>query len=166
MRLKQELATTAELVSAVLKREQLKRETTQHANCAGEAQGLLQASSASSLRYSMQRRTKSCFTTRRGSSRRSNKQSNRTCYVFPDEYGTYGHFSRIWNVKLKSHNPGDLASPELHHDAVVRPKERAVPILAQVDREMARIKERDHHWEDGIEVSLLRTSTLFLNTSP
>ena len=31
MRLKQELATTADLVSAVLKREQLKRETAQHA---------------------------------------------------------------------------------------------------------------------------------------
>ena len=28
-------------------------------------------------------------------------------------------------------------------------------ILAQVNREMAQIKERDHHWEDGIEVHLL-----------
>jgi len=37
MRLKQELATTAELVSAVLKRAQLKREAAQHENCAGEA---------------------------------------------------------------------------------------------------------------------------------
>jgi len=88
------------------------------------------------------------------------------CYLFPDEYGTYGHFSRIGGVKLKSHNPGDLMSLGLHHDTIVRPKERAAAILAQVDREMARIKERDHHWEDGIEVSHLRTSTLFLLTSP
>ncbi len=36
MRLKQELATTAELVSAVLKREQLKRETAQHAKAVRE----------------------------------------------------------------------------------------------------------------------------------
>jgi hypothetical protein len=86
--------------------------------------------------------------------------------VFPDEYGTYGYFSRIGGVKLKSHNPGDLVSPELHHDTVVRPKERTAAIPAPVDREMVRIKERDHHREDGIEVSHLRTSTLFLLTSP
>jgi enhancer of polycomb-like protein len=36
MRLKQELATTADLVSAVLKREQLKRETAQHAKAVWE----------------------------------------------------------------------------------------------------------------------------------
>ena len=65
----------------------------------------------------------------------------------------YVPFSRI-GVKLKSRDNGDLASPG-SHDTVVRPKERAAAILAQVDREMARIKERDHHWEDGIEVSRL-----------
>ena len=65
-------------------------------------------------------------------------------YVFPDENGTYDHFSHIGGVKLKSHNPGDLTSPELHHDTVVQPKECVVPILAQVDREMAQIKEHDH----------------------
>jgi hypothetical protein len=63
-------------------------------------------------------------------------------------------FSRI-GVKLKPRDNGDLVSPGPHHDMVVRPKERAAAILAQVDREMARIKERDHHWEDGIEVSRL-----------
>ena len=46
-------------------------------------------------------------------------------------------------------------SPTAHLDAVVRPRERAATILAQVDREMNRIKERDHHWEDGIEVRLI-----------
>jgi hypothetical protein len=50
-------------------------------------------------------------------------------------------------------------SPVSHHDTVVRPKERAAAILAQVDREMARIKERDHHWEDGMEVSCLHFIT-------
>jgi hypothetical protein len=35
----------------------------------------------------------------------------------------------------------------------VRPKECTAAILAQVDREMARISECDHHWEDGMEVS-------------
>ena len=39
------------------------------------------------------------------------------------------------------------------HEAVVQPKECAAAILVQVDREMARIRERDHHWEDGVEVS-------------
>ncbi|KAH9008340.1 hypothetical protein EDB83DRAFT_2531843 [Lactarius deliciosus] len=60
--------------------------------------------------------------------------------------------TRIVGLRLKSRdNNGDLISPTQHHDAVVRPKERAAAILAQVDREMARIKDRDHHWEDGIE---------------
>jgi hypothetical protein len=35
-------------------------------------------------------------------------------------------------------------SPVLH-DTVVRPKERSAAILAQVNRELAQIKERDHH---------------------
>ena len=49
---------------------------------------------------------------------------------------------------------GDLVSSSVRHDAVICPKERAATIIAQVDHEMARIKERDHHWEDGIEVRL------------
>ena len=47
----------------------------------------------------------------------------------------------------------------LHHDTVVRPKERDAVILAQFDREMARIKECDHRWEDGMEVSCLHSIT-------
>ena len=69
-------------------------------------------------------------------------------------------------VKLKARdNNGDLMSPISLHDTVVRPKERAAAILAQVDREMARIKERDHHWEDGMEVSRLPTVTPALLTA-
>ena len=68
----------------------------------------------------------------------------------------------LGNIKLKLHNLGELVSPELYHDAVVWPKECAV---ATLHREMARIKERDHR-EDGTEVSCLRTSTVFLLTSP
>ena len=64
--------------------------------------------------------------------------------------------SRIVGLRIKSRDhKAELISPSPHHDAVVHPKEHAAAILAQVDREMARIKERDHHWEDGIEVHLL-----------
>ncbi len=67
--------------------------------------------------------------------------------------------SRNVGLRLKSRdNNGELLSPTPHHDAVVRPKERAAAILAQVDREMAQIKERDRHWEDGIEVCFLLVS--------
>ena len=74
-------------------------------------------------------------------------------------------FSRI-GVKLKSRDNGDLMSTGLHHDMVVRPKERAAAILAQVDREMVRIKERDQHWEDGIEVSHLASYHLVFCSPP
>ena len=40
-------------------------------------------------------------------------------------------------------------SPVSHHDTIVRLKERPAAILAQVNWEMARVKDRDHHWEDG-----------------
>ena len=40
------------------------------------------------------------------------------------------------------------------------PIERAAAILAQVDWEIALIKERDHHWEDGMEVSCLPAAIL------
>jgi hypothetical protein len=73
-----------------------------------------------------------------------------------------GPYRCIGGVKLKSRdNNDDLMSPVSisHHDIVVRPKERAVAILEQVDREMARIKEREHHWEDGMEVNCLPTAT-------
>ncbi|KAN0134192.1 hypothetical protein V8E53_007964 [Lactarius tabidus] len=51
---------------------------------------------------------------------------------------------RIVGLRIKSRdNKGDLVSLSAHHDAAVRPKERAATIIAQVDR--------DHHWEDGIE---------------
>ena len=60
--------------------------------------------------------------------------------------------------RVKTHNI-DLGSPVSHHDTVVCPKERAMEILAQVDREMGWIKERDHHWEDGMEVNCLHSIT-------
>ena len=66
-------------------------------------------------------------------------------------------------------NNGDLMSP-VSHKAVVRPKECAAAILAQVNREMAQIRECDHHWEDRIEVScfhiaLLTTIRMHINLS-
>ncbi|KAI0280469.1 hypothetical protein BGY98DRAFT_1095464 [Russula aff. rugulosa BPL654] len=134
MRLKQELATTADLVSGVLKREQLKREASQQAKAVWEKRedfanlkrkfpSLLNAKEDEELFYDKERVVKKAK---------------------PAEQ------MRIGGVKLKSRD-NDLMSPISHHDTVVRPKERAAAILAQVDREMARIKERDHHWEDGME---------------
>ena len=160
MRLKQELATTAELVSGVLKREELKREASQQAKAVWEKRedfanlkrkfpSLLNAKEDEELFYDKERVVKK---------------------VKPSEqvYALYC-FLRICElkdtcrrnaVKLKARdNNGDLMSPISLHDTVVRPKERAAAILAQVDREMARIKERDHHWEDGMEVSCLPTAT-------
>ena len=71
MHLKQELATTVELINGVLKCEQLKHEASQQAK-GGRNAKTLRTSSTSFLRYSMQRRTKSCFMIRR-QSRKSNQ---------------------------------------------------------------------------------------------
>jgi hypothetical protein len=98
MCLKKELATTAELVSTVLK--QLKWETVQHAKAVQEKR---------------------------------------------DDFASLKHkFPSLLNIK---------EDEELFYD-----KERVEAILAQVDREIVRIKECDHHREDGIEVHHLCTS--------
>jgi hypothetical protein len=158
-RLKQELVTATDLVSAILKREQLKREASQQAKAVWEKRedfanlkrkfpSLLNAKEDEELFYDKERVVKKP---------RPAEQSYAPSFL--PSMRAYGHFSRI-GVKLKARdNTGDLVSPGPLHD-VVRPKERAATILAQVDREMARIKERDHHWEDGIEVSRLRATTI------
>jgi len=135
IRLKQELATAAELITGVLKREQLKREASQQAKAVWEKRedfaslkrkfpSLLNAKEDEELFYDKERVVKK---------------------VKPTEQ------ARLPGVRIKRDNNGELVSPAPHLDTVVRPKERAAAILAQVDREMARLKERDHHWEDGIE---------------
>ena len=158
MRLKQELATTAELVSGVLKREQLKREASQHAKAVWEKRedfanlkrkfpSLLNAKEDEELFYDKERVIKKA---KPAEQVYAHYFSLRMCEL------TDGPYRRIGGVKLKPRdNNGDLMSPISHHDTVVRPKERAAAIFGQVDREMARIKERDHHWEDGMEVSCL-----------
>ena len=43
------------------------------------------------------------------------------------------------------------ATPQL--EPLVRPKERAAAILQQIDRDLAKVKERDHGcWDDQVEV--------------
>jgi enhancer of polycomb-like protein len=162
MRLKQELATTAELVSGVLKREQLKREASQQtkavwekredfANLKRKFPSLLNAKEDEELFYDKERVVKKVRPTEQVY---AHYCSLRMCELKDEPC------RRIGGVKLKQRdNNGDLMSPGSLHDAVVRPKERAAAILAQVDREIARIKERDHHWEDGMEVSCLSTAT-------
>ncbi|KAI9453934.1 enhancer of polycomb-like-domain-containing protein, partial [Russula earlei] len=134
MRLKQELSTAAELVSGVLKREQLKRDASHQAKAVWEKRedlanlkrkfpSLLNAKEDEELFYDKERPKK----------------------VKPTEQ------VRLPGVRIKRDSNGELLSPVPLHDTIVRPKERAAAILSQVDREMVRIKERDHHWEDGIE---------------
>ena len=154
MRLKQELATTADLVSGILKREQLKREASQQAKTVWEKRedfanlkrkfpSLLNAKEDEELFYDKERVVKKAKPAEQGY---VHYCPLRMCK--PND----GPCRRISGVRLKRDNNGDLMSPVSHHDTVVRPKERTAAILAQVDREMARIKERDHHWEDGMEV--------------
>ena len=167
MRLKQELATTAELVSVVLKREQLKREAAQQAKAVWEKRedfanlkrkfpSLLNAKEDEELFYDKERVVKRV--------KPAEQSYAFLSFIVSMLTYTYVPFSRM-GVKLRPRDNGDLVSPVPHHDSVVRPKERAAAILAQVDREMVRIKERDHHWEDGIEVSRLMRHPLTNLTS-
>ncbi|THH11138.1 hypothetical protein EW146_g8143 [Bondarzewia mesenterica] len=53
-------------------------------------------------------------------------------------------------LKLRTRDNGEMAA-SAHAEAIIRPKERLASIQSSIDREMLRIRERDHHWEDGID---------------
>ena len=153
MCLKQDLATTAELVNSVLKHEQLMREASQQAKAVWEKPedfanlkckfpSLLNAKEDEELFYDKERVKKV----------KPEQVYVWQCFLQVRELKP-GFCSCIGGVRLEMRdNNGDLMSP-VSHKAVVRPKEHAVAILAQVDREMAWIRECDHHWEEGMEVS-------------
>jgi enhancer of polycomb-like protein len=152
LRLKQELATAAELVNCVFKREQLKREVAQQGQDVWEKRG----------DYAfLKRKFPSLLNPKEDDELLFDKE--RVKKPRPAEQGYAYSLVRVCTnsyicsrlpLKIRSRdNNGELVSPTPHHDAVVRPKERNAAIVAQIDREIARIKDRDHHWEDGAEVS-------------
>lgn len=55
-------------------------------------------------------------------------------------------------LKLRTRDNGELGSPIGHQEAQIRPKERQTQIQSQVEQELAKRKEKDHHWEDAIDV--------------
>ena len=61
-------------------------------------------------------------------------------------------FSRLPGLKLRTRD-SDLNSPSL--ETSIRPKERRAMIQTQIERELLLQKERDHQWEDQIDVSRL-----------
>ena len=67
---------------------------------------------------------------------------------------TISNSSRIIvsRLKLKRDN-GELASVS-HVEAVIRPKDRLAQIQSEIERDLLRSRERDHHWEDAIDVSI------------
>ena len=64
--------------------------------------------------------------------------------------GAVARNRKLPGLRLKTHG-GDLGSPS-HAEAAIRPKERTAMILSQIEREMLRQKDRDHQWDDQIDV--------------
>ncbi|KAN0131217.1 hypothetical protein V8E53_010921 [Lactarius tabidus] len=127
LRLKQELATAAEL--------QLERKAAQQANAVWEKREDL---------ASLKRKFPSLLNAKEDKELIYNKEKvRRPNLVEP---------TCIVGLRIKSRdNKGDFVSLSAHHDAVVHPKECAATIIAQDDREMDQIKDRNHHWKDGIK---------------
>lgn len=57
--------------------------------------------------------------------------------------------SRITGLKIRTPNDPNAATPRV--EPVMRPQARAAMIQSKIDIELTR--QRDHHWEDGINVS-------------
>ena len=64
-------------------------------------------------------------------------------------------------MKIRTRESGDSSTPSLQTEAAIRPRERLNLINAAIERDLTRRKERDHGYEDILEVSLF---DLFLRT--
>jgi len=62
--------------------------------------------------------------------------------------------SRITGLKIRTRDSGDPGSPAVTVEASIRPKERLNIINAAMERDLASQKERDHGYEDVVEVGL------------
>jgi enhancer of polycomb-like protein len=62
--------------------------------------------------------------------------------------------SRITGLKIRTRDSGDPGSPAVAAEASIRPKERLSLINAAIERDLASQKERDHGYEDVVEVGL------------
>ncbi|KIK32088.1 hypothetical protein CY34DRAFT_19302 [Suillus luteus UH-Slu-Lm8-n1] len=62
--------------------------------------------------------------------------------------------NRITGLKLPARDSGDPGSPAVAVEASIRPKERLNLIHATMERDLASQKERDHGYEDVVEVRL------------
>ena len=62
-------------------------------------------------------------------------------------------YSRI-GLKIRTRESGDSGTP-LQTEAAIRPRERLSLINAAIERDLTRRKERDHGYEDILEVSLI-----------
>ncbi|TFK47739.1 hypothetical protein OE88DRAFT_737780 [Heliocybe sulcata] len=56
------------------------------------------------------------------------------------------------SIKLRTRDSGDVGSPSPHVEPAMKPRDRTAIINKQIERELAAMKERDHHWEDGIDI--------------
>lgn len=63
--------------------------------------------------------------------------------------------AKLPGLRIRTHG-GDLASPSAHTEIAIRPKDRTATIQSSIERELLRQKDRDHHWEDQIDVGLPR----------
>lgn len=58
-------------------------------------------------------------------------------------------------VKIRTRESGDSGTP-LQSEAAIRPRERLALVNAAIERDLARRKERDHGYEDVLEVRLIK----------
>ena len=63
-------------------------------------------------------------------------------------------YSRITGLKIRTKDNGDLGTPSLQTESTIRPRERLSLINTAIERDLSGRKERDHGYEDILEVSV------------
>ncbi|CCM00001.1 uncharacterized protein FIBRA_02026 [Fibroporia radiculosa] len=133
LRLHSELATSLELARGVLEREVFKREA------AGQSQGVWEKRL---VLVDLKRKFPALGTKEEEELLYDKERTPKK----PRAEST----ARI-PLKLRTRDNGELGSPNGHQEPQIRPKERQAQIQSQIEQELAKRKEKDHHWEDSID---------------
>ncbi|TFY53253.1 hypothetical protein EVG20_g10201, partial [Dentipellis fragilis] len=131
MRLQSELATALDLVNLVKARETLKREVAQQGRNVWDKREEL---------ANLKRKFPSL-----------GAKEDEELFYDKERVAKKPKVEVPTRIGLKIRREHGEGSPAMQQEAPIRPKERQAMIAQMVERDLARIRDKDHHWEDSID---------------
>ena len=150
VRLKGELAVALELANSVLQRETIKRDAAAHAHAVWDKRFAFAELKRKFPTLSSKDEEELLYDRERVVKRPKLEPTGFVNSCASILRWLISLYSRI-PLKLRTRDNGELSSP-IMHEPQIRPKERQAQIQKEIEQDMARRKEKDHQWEDAIDV--------------